>query len=76
MLWLLVEGATTLGIGSIIAKVAIDAATSFGSNLVEQKITTGKVSLKKAVVEIATGMVVSGVAGKLAKKFQNKSEAY
>ena len=64
-------GAATLGIGSIAAKVAIDAATSFGSNLIEQKITTGKVSLKKAAVETATGMVVSGVASKVAKKFQN-----
>ena len=64
-------GAATLGIGSIAAKVAIDAATSFGSNLIEQKITTGKVSLKKAAVETATGMAISGAASKVAKKFQN-----
>ena len=64
-------GAATLGIGSIAAKVAIDAATSFGSNLIEQKITTGKVSLKKVAVETATGMAISGAASKVAKKFQN-----
>ena len=64
-------GTVTLGIGSIAAKVAIDAATSFGSNLIEQKITTGKVSLKKAAVETATGMAISGAASKVAKKFQN-----
>ena len=64
-------GAATLGIGSIVAKVAIDAATSFGSNLIEQKITTGKVSLKKVAVETATGMAISGAASKVAKKFQN-----
>ena len=64
-------GTVTLGIGSIATKVAIDAATSFGSNLIEQKITTGKVSLKKAAVETATGMAISGAASKVAKKFQN-----
>ena len=64
-------GTATLGIGSIAAKVAIDASTSFGSNLIEQKITTGKVSLKKAAVETATGMAISGAASKVAKKFQN-----
>ena len=64
-------GTVTLGIGSIAAKVAIDASTSFGSNLIEQKITTGKVSLKKAAVETATGMAISGAAGKISKKFQN-----
>ena len=64
-------GTVTLGIGSIATKVAIDAATSFGSNLIEQKITTGKVSLKKAAVETATRMAISGAVSKVAKKFQN-----